>query len=825
MQARDPDDRAPSITIGVGRAILSNRISHYLNIKGPSFTVDTACSGSLVSVDVACRYLTTGEIDGAIVAGANMYMSPDHNMDGGAMKGASSATGKCHTFDIKADGYIKAEGINAVILKRLDDAIRDKDPIRAVIRGTATNSDGRTPGIASPSSEAQAAAIRAAYANAQITDLKATTYLECHGTGTQAGDPLEVNGAASVFAATRPADDPLLIGSIKSNIGHSEPAAGISGLLKAILALENGFIPGNPTFETPNPKIDFEALKVKASRTGRTWPAGKPKRASVNSFGYGGSNAHAVLDATETVFQGTGPKHLSSYSINPEDFFADPPVYTRPYTLVLSANSEKSLRANADALAKHLANPAVSLTLPDLAYTLSERRSRHFHRAYIITQSQTLDTGDFVYGKRNVDAPRIGFVFTGQGAQWPQMGKDLVDGVPLARSYLKHLDDVLQSLPKPPSWSLLNELVQPRRPDVLRQPEFSQPLVTALQLVIIEVFKTWNLRPQSVVGHSSGEIAAACAAGRLTPEEAIKIAFFRGQAVVELKEKTKSSLGMLAVGLGAEAVQPYLEPSKGFVQIACYNSPNSVTLSGETGELEKVKERLENDKCFARMLQVNMAYHSKYMADIAARYKELLDQSCKGPLRGDDDIKMFSSVTGHCFDGDCDSAYWTRNLLSPVKFSATTAEMLTEPSAPDLLIEIGPTGALAAPITQIKRSLPGEGAHIQYYSAYTRGKDALKALYDVAGRLFIAGGSINYSAVNGQTETDAPSVIIDLPNYSWDHTTKYWWESEASKDWRFRQFPHHDLLGSKVLGTIWQAPSWRKILRLEDLPWLRDHKV
>lgn len=235
-----------------------------------SFTIDTACSGGLVAVDVACRYLNTGEINGAIVAASNLYMSPEHNMDGGAMKGAASPSGKCHTFDIKADGYCKAEAVNAVILKRLDDAIRDGDPIRAVIRGSAQNSDGRTPGIASPNSEAQAVAIRAAYANAGITDLGATTYLECHGTGTQAGDPIEVTGASFVFGAARSVDNPLLIGSIKGNIGHSEPAAGISGLLKAILSIENGIIPGNPTFVTPNPKSKFMAASTLPFRTHAT---------------------------------------------------------------------------------------------------------------------------------------------------------------------------------------------------------------------------------------------------------------------------------------------------------------------------------------------------------------------------------------------------------------------------------------------------------------------------------------------------------------------------------------------------------------------------
>lgn len=323
------------------------------------------------------------------------------------MKGASSLSGLCHTWDAKADGYIKAEGINAVMLKRLEDAVRDGDPIRAVIRGTATNSDGYTPGIASPNSEAQAAAIRAAYAHAGITNFEDTTYLECHGTGTAAGDPTELNGAASVFAA-KPRKTPLLIGSIKSNIGHSEPAAGISGLLKAILTLEHDFIPGNPTFIDPSPKIDFQALQVEASRVARPWPNVAIKRASVNSFGYGGSNFHCVVDAYNK------PSHKSSYRApeNFDDFFDDAPasqVAERPHTLVFSANDEASLRSWVASLSGHLMNPEVSVQLSDLAFTLSERRSRLFHRGYLLanTVNGGLDTSGLIVGKPGTEAPRV----------------------------------------------------------------------------------------------------------------------------------------------------------------------------------------------------------------------------------------------------------------------------------------------------------------------------------------------------------------------------------------------------------------------------------
>ncbi|RDW89666.1 putative polyketide synthase [Coleophoma cylindrospora] len=827
MHARDPEDRPPSVTIGVGRAILSNRISHFLNIRGPSFTIDTACSGSLIAVDVACRYLNTHEINGAIVAASNLYLSPEHNMDGGAMKRAASRSGKCHTFDVKADGYCKAEATNAVILKRLNDAIRDGDPIRAIIRGSAQNSDGRTPGIASPNAEAQSRAIRAAYANAGITDLNETGYVECHGTGTQAGDPLEVTGLSNVFAATRSLDNPLYIGSIKSNVGHSEPAAGISGLLKAILSIEKGMIPGNPTFITPNPKIDFRNLKVSPSRLSRPWPAGKVKRASVNSFGYGGSNAHVIVEDPITFHIKSIRPHVSSYLLDYDDFFADN-ADTRPYTLLFSANDEISLKSYIKAIAKHLSNLNVNVKLPDLAYTLSERRSRHFHRAYLVTDGTEIDEAAVIFGKKWKDPPKIGFIFTGQGAQFSQMGKHLVETNPVAKSILQHLDDILQALPVPPTWSLLEELTQPRSGEHLRNPEFSQPLCTALQLAMLPILSGWGITPTSVVGHSSGEIAAACAAGLLTQEEAIKIAYFRGLSSNNCQDNTKEAVGMCAIGLGKEQVQKYIEGADEFVQIGCFNSPSSVTLSGSVACLETILNKVKADGHFARMLQVNLAYHSIFMADIAGNYEELLQQNCSAPLSGSDSISMFSSVTGKLLDHTVDADYWKKNMTSPVRFEEAAREMLSSVDGPDFLVEIGPSGALSGPVGQIKKALGSKGDKVQYCSASSRGSSAANCLYDVAGKLFIAGGAVDFSKVNedvNDVNTKAPSIIIDLPNYVWNHSTKYWHESEASKDWRYRMFPHHDLIGTKVLGTSWTAPSWKKNLGVEDLHWLKDHRM
>ncbi|KAL3419948.1 beta-ketoacyl synthase domain-containing protein [Phlyctema vagabunda] len=830
MGNRDPEDRPTGVTVGVGRAIQSGRLSHFLNTKGLSMTLDTACSGSLVGVDLACRYLDTRQIDGAIIAASNIYLSPEGNMDRGAMREAWSATGFCHTFDAKADGYIKSEATNMVILKRLDDAIRDNDPIRAIIRGSATNSNGWTPGIASPSSAAQSEVIRAAYQNAGITDFSKTTYLECHGTGTLAGDPIEAKGAGDVFADGRTSANPLLVGSIKSNVGHSEPAAGISGLMKAVLAIENKKIPGTPTFVTPNPKIQFEALKIKASRTAIPWPKGDLRRASVNSFGYSGANAHVVIDDIDSSLSRASINHVSSYVSGYADLWDDDDddeLLEQPQLLVFSANDDKSLKEYAKAISRHIINPNVKLQLSDLAYTLSERRSRHFNRAYLVTQSTKLEETSFVYGKKSTDLPKLGFVFTGQGAQWSQMGKELVQNFPQASVLLKKLDTVLQNSPNPPTWSLFKELVEPRSPETLRLPEFSQPLVTALQLVLLDILQSWGIEPVCTVGHSSGEIAAAYAAGYLTQEEAIKIAFYRGRASSDLFDPQGTPVGMLAVGLGATEVTIYLEtfPNASQVQIGCVNSPKSVTVSGEVAALTELKALLDADGHFARLLQVDLAYHSKFMTSIGNHYHDLLVKNCVSPEVGSEHVSMFSSVTGHRVSEALDSNYWKANMVSPVLFDQALEQVVSTKAA-DYLIEIGPSGALAGPIAQILKSMDGEGPGVQYCASYKRGKGAVNALYEVAGRMFVAGMSVDMTKVNQYKKgEERPRMIIDLPNYAWNHATKYWYENEASKEWRFRQFPHHDLIGTKILGTSWHSPSFKKSLRVSDLPWLKDHKM
>ncbi|ROV86996.1 hypothetical protein VMCG_10817 [Cytospora schulzeri] len=835
MTCRDPEDRTESPTMGSNRALLSNRISHFLNVHGPSISLDTACSSTLIALDLACLYLTTNQCDMMIVGGANMYLSPERNEDMGAMRPTASSTGRCHTFDSKADGYVAAEAINCILLKRKDDAVRDKDPIRALIRGTSTNSAGRTPGIAMPNAAAQAAAIRAAYHNAGISDFSDTGFLECHGTGTLVGDPIEILGAASVFAPGRKDQEPLVIGSVKSNIGHSEGAAGLSGLIKVVLALEKGCIPGTATFLSPNPKIDFEGFKVRASRTALQWPGKSKKRASINSFGFGGA------------------KHISSFAESDDigdDFFdvegdtvplsGDTPICTKARVVVLSANDEDSLKASIAGLASHLMSPAVSVTLMDLAYTLSERRSQLYHRAYSIQQpspnlSIKISQDAFaICARTSSKPPAVGFIFTGQGAQWPQMGKALLEAFPVAKRTCEELDTALGTLSQPPSWSLVEELTAPRSAVAFREPEFSQPLVTALQLAYLAVLSCWGIKAKAAVGHSSGEIAAAAYCGYITPAEAIKIAYLRGRAVQN--RPSDEPLSMLAVGTGTDTLNGYLRDFEHCVQIACFNSPRSVTLSGPVVALEEIKKRLDTAGVFARMLLINAAYHSRHMQTAGERYLELMKKAIQEPdpqsQPDADHAVMYSSVTSKMMNQAVGADYWYYNMVSPVCFQQATSAMLCSKldggQTIDFLVEIGPSNALSGPISQICQELSSTLVKPPTYSSVAkRGPESLQSLYVTAAQLFGAGYPVRLDEVNeySQKGSETPRIIVDLPNYAWNYSKKYWHESLASKDWRYRPFIRHDLLGSKVLGTTWHAPIFRNRLRLRDIPWLHDHKL
>ncbi|KAK2764515.1 Type I Iterative PKS [Arachnomyces sp. PD_36] len=911
-QARDWDRPRPYALTGASTSILSNRISYMFDLHGPSLALDTACSSSMYAVHLAVSAIRSGDCDSAIVAASNWIMDPSLQMTLDKL-GALSPTSTCHTFDISADGYARGEGFAALYLKKATLAVGDGSPIRAFIRGTAVNANGRTGGITRPSAAGQEAVIRKAYQNAGDLPFSDTTYFEVHGTGTPVGDPIEVSAVGNVFSSVRSdaPEDRLLIGSVKTNLGHTEGASALAGIMKVVLSLESGLIPPSIGVETLNPAIDFDKSRVEVVRDVIPWPKNKMRRASINSFGFGGANGHCIIDHVNEVLpnyikpgvidqfytlgsavdshhsnghasnghasnghapnghapnghapnghtlngypsNGQAVNHMKNGFSNGEQTRQGGSVYhpifnrlkstgsveasTRQLVLLpFSAHNEASLSSNIDAFAGAIER----YSLADVAYTLGTKRSKRSRRTFrIVDKDNTVD--GLGNDKRIFTSParpaNVGFVFTGQGAQWHSMGAQLFE-YHVFRGAIKYLDYVLGTLPNPPSWTLENILSGNCEEDFIQTPQISQTACTAVQVGLVDLLSSWSVRPSGVVGHSSGEMAAAYAAGRITSAEAITAAYFRGQAVSANKQKG----AMLAVGLETVQAYEYLQGQDEEIKIAAINSPSSITLSGEVDAIERLSAILTKDGVFNRLLRTGgNAYHSHHMVALGSEYAEMLDNGLArlkqlgliDEERRYPRIPWVSSVTPNkeLSELDVGATYWRLNLESPVQFSQAVSKLISsETHTIDVLVEVGPHGALKSPLDQIAKSLEKS---VSYAPSLQRKEDGRISLLQLAGTLFGLNAEIDLvsvNAVDGVKGTELHLVhgctAIDLPPYRYTYGPVSYLEGRASKEYRLRNTPRHDLLGSKVTGNAKLRPQWRNILRLKDLPWLGDHRL
>ncbi|THV53463.1 hypothetical protein BGAL_0050g00300 [Botrytis galanthina] len=829
MQSRDPEYFHRYTATGMGTTILANRVNHVFNLKGPSMVIDTACSSSLVSLHTAVMALRNHECDAAVVAGANLVQLPEQHM--ATMKaGVLSNTSSCHTFDSSADGYGRADVIGALFVKRLSDAIRDGDPIRSVIRASAINTNGKTKGISLPSATAQEAVIRKAHEVAGL-DLRKTVYIECHGTGTLVGDPIEIEGLSLAFE-DRPKDSSLLIGAVKPNLGHSEAASGISSIIKATLILESGLIPPTIGINNINPKIKTSERNINIVTRNTPFPlppldSGAPRRVGVNSFGYGGSNAHVVLEAADAFL----PRDHEQSTVSAEVLA----LLNKTFLLPFSAANSTSLANRVSTLGADRINVA------DLAYTLSNRRSKLPARGFLLARQSALkknlkssELQTKMVSRNNCTDSAFAFVFTGQGAQWAGMGKGLIEQSPIARSSIQKMDAVLQKLPiaHRPSWKLLDSLSAPAETSQLNEVTHSQPACTAIQIALIDTLACWGIKPQGVVGHSSGEIAAAYAANYLTSEQAIIIAYYRGYVVGKLP----STGQMLAVGLSEEdgVEQIKMAEFQGRLVVACVNSPVSITMSGDSDAADIMQSRLGTSNVFRRKLIAGgRAYHSHHMKIVGQEYEDLvnsaLDLSKAIPSK-QAGVLFVSSVTAIPMVSPADSKYWRANLESPVLFSQ--AVQMLQSGRKFQLVELGPHAALKLPISQIRTNLGISEEDLPYYSALYRGEDSMTSILNLMGQLFLSGADIPFEKINSIHFTEHPKdakavgvMVKDLPPYSWTYDQVLWNESRASLEFRQRKFLRHELLGSLIAGGNLTDHSWRNVLILKDVPWLEDHKL
>ncbi|KAK2628215.1 hypothetical protein QTJ16_002861 [Diplocarpon rosae] len=804
---------------GCAFAMQSNRISHFFDLRGPSITLDTACSSSLVALHQACQSLRTGESDVAIVGGCHLNTLPEMWISM-SMSRLFSEEGRSFSFDSRGTGYGRGEGCGMVVLKRLDQALLHNDNVRSVIVGSGINQDGKTPGITMPSGDAQESLIRLVYGTAGINP-KDTGYVEAHGTGTKVGDPIEAAALKNVFGEGRTARAPLFIGSVKSNIGHLEAASGIISVIKTAMMLERGFVLPNYDFKKPNEKIPFAKWGLKVPINQCPWPRGK-RYASVNGFGFGGTNSHVILEKAPFIKK-------NELDV-PET--QDPALQSQKL-FVLSANDKNSLEVMMKNMVVYLEQrPEIfqSELMSNVAYTLGQRRSFLQWRVAIST-AKSFELIETLNGKatptRHTESPRLGFIFTGQGAQWSAMGRELYDQYPIFKTTMDACEDCLVSFGA--TFSLLAELKKDPEASAINQAHVSQPACTAIQLALTDLLRSWGISPTAVAGHSSGEIAASYAAGILPLESCMAISYYRGMAIVSLKKQFPDLKGgMMAVGGGEADIAPLIAQLKAReVRIACFNSPSSLTISGDEAALDELQVLIEAKQMFNRKLQVDVAYHSHHMKLVADEYSETLSSVAQPSSTS---VRFHSSLYGNLVEGSkLQPSYWVDNLTKAVRFSEALTSMCkpTEghKTGVDMIIEIGPAAALAGPIKQILKANGPNTMAIPYASALVRKKDAVESAMDLAAILFNKGAPLNLGAVNFPRPKKAPLLLVDMPRYPWNHQTRYWHESRLVQKQRHRTSPRSDIIGVVANYSNDLEPTWRNVLRIDDLPWLRHHKI
>ncbi|KAI0857178.1 hypothetical protein F4860DRAFT_528288 [Xylaria cubensis] len=816
----DPLHTPRSIAITSNATMLSARISHFFDLRGSCMTLDTACSTTSLGLHLACQSLRSGESKCAIVAGSSMHFRPE-SFVGVSGIGVCGPEGKCFAFDNRAQGYGRGEGAAVLFIKTLSDALRDRDPIRAIIRESGTNQDGKTDSITSPNPLAQKALIRDCYQRAGL-DPRDTDVVEAHGTGTIVGDKTEADAIGNVLGRVREANNPLYIASVKTNIGHTEAASGLAAVIKVVKSLEKGQIAPSLNFEKGNDEIDFDALRLKVPLSLTPWPSSKTRRVSINNFGAGGTNTHLIMEQAEA---------LPAVEDNETRTMKN-----RQSLFIISARDKLGVQSSASNLANYLRNCNGKFNLQDIAYTLGHRRTK-FGWSVAVTASssetliENLSADDLRPVQASATTPRIGYVFNGQGAQWFAMGRELMERYSTFLSSLQECDAILASLGA--EWSVIEELQRDESTTRVNEVEFSMPICCILQLSLVRLLQAWKIAPTAVTGHSTGEIAAAFAAGALDLKEAVVASYYRGKINSQHIDSTKPG-AMLAVGLGALEILPYLQDvSTGKVVVACHNSPQSVTLAGDLEAINEIQVKLTENAIFARKLKVQAAFHSHHMVPLAKAYRSALIQNFRHDVdrKLSQEVQFFSPVTGERVnDGNSlGPEHWVDNMLKPVLFVESFHNMVFSPDSQtqniDIVVEIGPHSALAGPIRQSLSDAALKKLGITYGCCLSRGENAVESMQKLAGLLWQRGNPVDLSQVNFEKGLGRARTVPDLPSYPWNHSTSYWIESRWTKEHRMRKHAHHELLGVRVPGLSDSFPVWRMILRVEELPWMRDHVV
>ncbi|WP_328467272.1 non-ribosomal peptide synthetase/type I polyketide synthase [Streptomyces sp. NBC_00448] len=798
------DSLSAHTATGTMMTMVSNRISHCFDFRGPSVSIDTACSSSLVALHLARQSLLRGETDLALAGGTLLHLAPQYTI-AETKGGFLSPAGWSRAFDAAADGYVRAEGVGVVALKRLADALRDGDPVHAVVLGSGVNQDGRTDGITVPNPDAQIALIRRVCAEAGMQP-GGLQYVEAHGTSTPVGDPIEANALGRVLAIGRPPGARSYVGSVKTNIGHSEAAAGIAGLIKTVLALKHRRIPPHINLERPTTAIDWAALPFEVPTRAVDWPEHEgPARAGVNSFGFGGTNAHVLLEEAPAPRPTGVSSRVPSRTVLP-----------------LSARSPDRLPELVAGIRRQLAGigqqpdsaDGPPAALSDLGHTLARRREHHEHRlsvVYSTASPESLDQALAAYqrgephprvlaGRRRERAQRrLVWVFTGMGPQWWGMGRGLLATEPVYREAVERCDAEIR---RQAGWSLLDELARGEADSRMSETWLAQPANFAVQVGLAALWRSYGVRPDAVVGHSTGEVAAFHEAGVYNLTDAIAVVLHRSR----LQQRLAGTGVMLAVGLTEPEAARRIRDRRDQVSLAAVNGPSDVTLSGDQDALGQLAAELEREQVFSRFLPVQVPYHSVRMDpirdELLASLADLTPAAAEVPL-------YLTARKGRATGPELDAGYWWQNVRDPVRFQAAVESLVDDGHR--LFLEIGPHPVLGH---AIRECLDGRGVEGRVLPSIRRLENEPEAFAGSLAELHNHGVEVAWEALHPGGRP------VSVPGYPWKRD-RYWTEPAPVEQIRLGRLDH-PLLGRRTANA---QPTWEVQLDLERLPYLADHRI
>lgn len=777
-------------------SIAANRLSYVFDLRGPSMAIDTACSSSMVAFHQACRSILSGESSQAIAGGISLHMHP-YGFIAFSKASMLSRKGHCQVFDASGDGYVRSEGGGIFFLKDYDQAVADGNPILAVVANSAVNTDGKKSGLTVPNPLAQAQLLEQTYAQAGIAP-EDIDYLEAHGTGTAVGDPLESQALGQALGKRRPEGKPLLIGSVKSNMGHLETASGVAGLVKALNCIQHRQVPATISLKNPNPNIPFDALNLKVVTKTQALKTKGPLTIGVNSFGFGGANAHVILQSPETTK--TSRRKVKSDSALP---------------FLLSAKDEKSLRATAAQFADFI-EKSPKTAWYQLAYNTAFRREQHDCRSVTFSRdaaqlSETLrrfaadgeDKSDLDYGLALQAPSGPVFVYSGNGSQWEGMGKKLLQEDVVFKQSIQEIDALFQQYA---DYSLLDELNGNNGANRYEHTEIAQPALFALQVGITEMLRRQGIEPVAVTGHSVGEVAAAWASGALTLAEAVEVIYYRSH----WQGTTKGLGGMTAVGLPAEEAKACLNELglADAIAIAGINSSRGVTIAGDCQALARLEAALNEREVFNRRLGLDYAFHSPSMDTIEAEIKTVLANLAPTACR----IPFYSTVSGDLLAGEQLAAeYWWHNIRKPVLFEQAIKNIQT--AGHNIFIELGPHPVLRSYLNDCQKDHGIEGRIIP---TLMRNDDSADRIASACAQTLIAGAPVDWQQYFPQ-----PAAFLRLPNYPWQRE-RYWYTPSSEALQLIQRRKEHPLLGYPLKQYDW---TWENQIDSLLNPTLADHVV